>query len=146
MLYASYRPEDGSIYASAKVYDVNAVKYGQQLHDMGHSFVISESAGLLPPEHYWVNSDLQLSERPTVFLQATKRIFKCGDNDSTIITGFIKGSKATIWAPVLNEVIYPTFVVDAEELEISIPTPCTYKVVFDYWPYKSASIEIQAVA
>lgn len=144
MLYAVH-DEEGRIFHSTMVYDPDGLQFDRQLNERGDKFVKHVSAGLLPPEQYFVASG-EICHRPDMPVWVTKKVFKCGDSDSTIFRGFPRGAKCTIWAKVLREVVYPEFVVDADELEISIPVPCTYEAWFDYWPYKTCKFEVEAVA
>lgn len=146
MLYAIYRP-DGQIVQSNKVYVPDDGKYDAQLDEMGHQFVKAESPGLLPPDHWFVDvSAKEICERPimtTVDVNKTRVL--CGDEDSSLAIGIPKQAKVTITMRDGTQV-YPSFVLDAHQLEISIPAPCVYRVHLDLWPYKTFTYEIEAVA
>lgn len=145
-LYAIYNP-DGSIHQANKVYDSKGLKYDDQLNDVGYKFVKAESAGLLPPDEWFVDvAAKELCARPTMHtVEVNKTTILCGDKDSCLITGIPKNASARVAMRDGTEV-YPSFVLDAEQLEISIPVPCVYRVYLDLWPYKTFTVEIEAIA
>jgi hypothetical protein len=144
MLYAIYGP-DGSIHQANKVYDPDNLNYDNQLNDLGYQFLKVESPGLLPPDEWYVNVSLaQLRERPIMStIEINKKIIKYGPNDSCLATGIPKQAKVTITLRDGTE-IYAPFVLDAEQLEISIPVPCVYRVFLELWPYRTFQYEIEA--
>jgi hypothetical protein len=144
MLYAIYLP-DGSIQQANKAYDPEGLDYDNQLNDIGHKFVKVNSPGLLPPDFWYVDVNAkELVVRPVMQVNVNKTIIHCGDQDSCIITGIPKQAKARVTLRDGTE-IYPSFVLDAAELEISIPTPCTWQVHLDLWPYQTCTINVEAV-
>lgn len=147
MLYALYNEEIGSIHQANKVYDADGLNYDALLHETGHKFVTVNSPGLLPPDHWFVDvSAKEICERPVMgTVEVNKTRITCGDQDSCLITGIPKQAKARVTMRDGTEV-YPPFVLDAEQLEISIPVPCTYRVYLDLWPYKTLTLEIEATA
>jgi hypothetical protein len=153
MLYALYNP-DGSIHQANKVYDHEGddergkKSYDGLLSDLGHKFVkVANAPGLLPPDHYFVDVTAEeIRERPMMgAIEVNKTRIICGDQDSCLITGIPKKATARVTMRDGTEV-YPPFVLDAEQLEISIPVPCVYRVWLDLWPYKTFTVDIEAVA
>lgn len=144
-LYAIYKP-DGSIHQSNKVYDPKGLQYDNQLHEMGYEFVKAESPGLLPPDQWFVDvATKELTARPIMTaVEVNKTTILYGDRDSCLITGIPKQARVTITTRDGTEV-YPSFVLDAEQLEISIPVPCVYRVFLDLWPYRTFTVDIEAV-
>lgn len=152
MLYALYNP-DGRIHQANKVYDHagdaerGKKSYDDLLNGVGHKFVKVNAPGLLPPDHWFVDVAAQeVLERPVMgTVEVNKTRIQCGDKDSCLITGIPKQARARITMRDGTEV-YPAFVLDAEQLEISIPVPCVYRVFLDLWPYKTFTIEVEATA
>lgn len=143
MLYALHN-EDGSIHQANKLYvgDADHKKYADLLNDQGHKFVTVNSPGILPAEHWYVKSG-ELSERPIMDITVSKTQIKCGDKDNVLFTNCPKNGKfrviaagSEIWSGVL----------DATELQISMPVPCVCKVLFDYWPFKTFTADLEFVA
>jgi hypothetical protein len=141
MLFAIH-DESGRINQANKVYEPEG--YDKLLDDLGHKYVSAQSTGLLPPEHWFVDvSAKELIERPIMNVQVSKTQIKAGDKDSALLTGIPKQSKVFIYAAGTE--LYKMDPFDAEELELSIPVPCTYTVVIDLWPYKTFRTVIEAV-
>lgn len=152
MLYSIFGP-DGQIVQSNKVFVPDDGKYDQQLNDMGFDFVKVLVPGLLSPEEWYVDvHSREHRERPVMStIEISRTNILPGDADSCVIRGIPKGVKVLI-TMLDGTVVYPIdhpkpWLLDAEELEISIPTPLTtYRVFFELWPYKKFQFQISTVS
>lgn len=129
---------DGQISQANKVYSPEG--YHELLEDRGLSYVAVPDRGLIRPGHFYVDKG-ELLDRPDLTTIIDKRKIKAGGDDSALITGIPRKAKIGVWAvgQLLHEVT------DTDQLEISIPVPCTYTVKIDLWPYKTWSTDIEAV-
>lgn len=144
MLYVLYNP-DGSIHQANKVYDPDTLDYDKQLADMGHVFCKVDSPGLLSPDHFYVDAKSEtVAERPVMPIEVSKTKIVPGDQDSAVLTGIPKKASARITSWGVE--VYPSFNLDATELEVSIPVPCVYHVEIALWPFKTFSVDIEAAA
>lgn len=140
MLFAAH-DEDGRIYMANKVYDPEG--YENKLRDHGHDrFVAHESPGLRSPDMFFANGGA-LARRPFMPIAVDKTTIKAGDSDAAIFRGIEKGTRVRIVAA--GAVLHDLVLQDAE-LELHIPVPCTYRVIFERWPCRDRAFEIEAVA
>jgi hypothetical protein len=137
MLFVSYN-QDGSIHQANKVYDPRG--YGKLLNEVEHRFVTSKQhAGPVNPEHWLVQKGF-LTERPDMPITISKTTVKAGSSDSAVFKGIPKGAKFDIHT--MGVLVWQES--SEEELEVSVPVPCIYKVRFHLWPYKTFEASIEA--
>lgn len=144
--YHVFRP-DGSIEQALKIFDLPQ-NYDNLLNERSLSFVKTNTGQLASHEHWMVDVKTnQLTERPVMPITVNKTIIQAGDTDSALFTGIPKGVTYSISAAGAQ--IYPipgqNAILDGDELEISIPVPCTYTVTLNLWPFKTFVQQIQAV-
>jgi hypothetical protein len=144
MLYAIH-DEKGQITQANKVFvcDDELKAYETLMGDLGHKYVSDQRAGLLPPEHWFVDVKAgQITERPVMQAVAQATMIRAGDH--ALITGIPKGAAVDILAA--GSTIYSLAAIDGDELEFPIPVPCKYRATIRLWPFKDCTIEIEAVA
>lgn len=142
MLYVHHN-DDGQIHQANKLYvgDDEHTKYAALLKDKGDQFITLNAPGLLPAEHWFVKSGA-LSERPLMDVDVSKKQIRCGD-DYALFTGCPK--KATFRVIAVGQEIW-SGVLDATELQISMPVPLKCKVLLDCWPFKTFEMELEFAA
>lgn len=141
MLFALYN-EDGSIHQANKVYEPEG--YDKLLLDRGHTFVAANFPGPVSPEHWFVNVKAQeICERPPMQVEVSKTRIRCGNSDFALLKNCPLGATFTIST---GGVAVHSGLLDGTDLELYIPVPCVYRVVLDLWPYKTFTVEIEAVA
>lgn len=139
MMYAVY-DETGRITQASQVYDPNT-SAEDIMRDLGQKWV-KQDRELVSSDEFYVSHET-LTERPYMHVSATKKVIQAGDNDSTVIRGYPKGSRCIV--STSNHVLHD-FRLDDDELELSIPVPCIYKVHFILWPYRDVELAIEAVS
>jgi hypothetical protein len=142
-VYAIFNP-DGAIVQCNKVFigEEGEKKYEQQLKDLGQVFVSGKSDGVLPPEHFYVDTKaMQLSERPRLSILVDKQRIKAGNGELATFSGVPKGCNCNIYT--MNTLIYAGKMEDTT-LSIAIPVPCIYRVVFSVWPFKDSITNVEA--
>ena len=148
MMYAIYLP-DGRIHQCNKHYagEDELEAYEKLLNENGEKFVKRQMAGFLPAEHFFVDVNAEeIIERPAMPIEISKPIIQAGSNeDAAIFTGIPAGCLLTVMAA--NEVIQSIQMGNQDtELELFIPIPCIYRVMFDKWPYRQFVANIEAIA
>lgn len=145
MLYALY-DEKGEIYQSNKVYveGDDLANYEKVINDLGKPFVKLQFPGLIQPDLAYVDmSDKQLCERPNMdTIIVDKSVIIAGDPNGALITGI---PNAASYRVIGAGVEIASGLMDATEMQIIIPVPMIYTVLFDLWPYRTRTIEIKAV-
>lgn len=146
MLYSVYErgEQDGRIVQATKTY--GQPDYGKMLADHAMPYVAKDHPTLISDAEWYVGTtNEELRERPIMPIEIERNIIKAGVNDACIARGIPRQASITVTMRD-GTIIYPTSKYDSEELEISIPIPCTYRVVIDYWPYRTFTYEIEAIA
>lgn len=145
MFYAVYDPESGRIDQANKIFDdVSDGRVEDLMREMGQKWVSHPDMNLVSPDFWYVDTgEVKLTERPVMSIVQDKKIIKAGEVDSAIFTGIPKGSKLVV--SCANAIIHELEMPETS-LELSIPVPCVYKVVFNLWPYRTAEFEVEAVA
>lgn len=139
-LFATH-DESGRITAATKHFDAEG--YDKLLHDAGHKFLVIEKSPLIGSSEYYVDVPVkELRERPVLQCLVNKRQIKAGSDDSALIVGVPEAAKVRIIA--VGQVLHEYDPIDADQIEISIPVPCTYTVTIDLWPYKPWKTDITA--
>lgn len=139
--------DDGRILQANKVFtDVD--RYDQQLKDRGYDYIRVSRDGLPSPDKWMVNKSvtaplLPIKERPIMPVSISKRAIKAGGSDTAVITGAPKNTAFSVSAA--GSIIQSGVLPDGE-LEIGIPCPITYEVLFMKWPYQEYKFTIEAVA
>lgn len=147
MLYAIYG-SDGSIRQSNKVWhaaDADS-KFEDGLRDLGQKFVKSETPYVLSPDLWFVDVKAEeLLERPVMPIEISRLHIKAGPDNFTRLTGIPTGAKFRIMAGS-TEYLTGQLDPDGTEIDLSVPVPCTCKVILDKWPYQTftATIEVHA--
>lgn len=145
MIYAVH-DEDGKVTNIQKTWiaDHEHLAYSYQMQELGHTFVTEDRADLVSPDHWMVDvKGGHLSERPEMQVEINKTTFKVGESDSVVLKNIplnfnyrIMAASAEIWSGSN----------DGTELELHSPVPCKWLIVIDKWPYKSWSVEVEAIA
>lgn len=146
MLYAVYErgEHDGRIVQATKTY--GQPDYGKMLADHAMPYVAQDMPTLISDADWFVKaSSEELCERPLLSIEVRRNIIKAGGSDSCVARGIPRQASVTV-AMRDGTVIYPATRYDSEELEISIPVPCVYRVTIEHWPYRTFAYEIEAVA
>lgn len=147
MLYAIYGP-DGRILQSNKVWhaaDADS-KFEDGLHEFGQKFVKADTPLVLSPDIWFVDTKLKLlAERPVMPIEISRLHIKAGVEDFVLLTGIPTGSKFRIMAGA-TEYTAGQMDPDGTQIKLSVPVPCTCKVILDKWPYQTftATIEVHA--
>lgn len=130
----------GRITQGNKVFEPEG--YHKRLEELGHSYVAINSPGLLPPDYWYVLLG-NIHERPTMRIKVDKKLIKAGNGEMALIKGIPKRAKYFISTGGVCpfEGIMPD-----TEMEVIIPLPCVYKIIFMLWPFKDYTLEIEAVA
>jgi hypothetical protein len=141
-LFAIYN-EQGEIDQAIKHFDPDG--YDKLLDDRGLQYIVKEpSEGLIRPGQWYVDiTAKELRERPLLATSVDKTVIKAGGGDSALITGIPREARVQIMAAGL--VLHAFEKLDADQLEIAIPVPCTYAVAIDVWPYQTWRTTIEAL-
>nr|DAH82766.1 MAG TPA: hypothetical protein [Caudoviricetes sp.] len=140
MLY-SVHDDDGRIIMSNQVFDAEG--YDKRLLDHGYKkFVADMHPGLRSHDHWFVQNKGHV-KRPKMWVMVDKICIKAGGNDAAVFRGITKGVRLNIFGA---GTLLHDLVMDDAELQLHIPVPCTYRVTFEKWPYRSKLFEIEAVA
>ena len=133
----SIHDDDGRITQSNTVYDHKG--YDKILQDHGYKqFVqVKENTPHNHDHHFVIGG--QVSNRPPMPITLSKTTVKAGGADHAVITGIIPGSKLTIITGGIK--LFNEAITDAQ-IEINIPVPCIYQLIFEKWPYKDFSCQI----
>ena len=124
-----------------KVYDPDG--YDNRLREHGHErFVVTETPGILSPDVFYVREG-EHSVRPHMWITVDKTVIRAGDTDAAIFRNIPRGARLRTFAAsaLLHEIV-----MQDDELELHIPVPCTYRVVFEKWPYRTFTVDVEAVA
>lgn len=145
MFYAVYNPDTGRIDQANKIFDdVSDGRVEDLMRDMGQKWVSHPEMNLVSPELWYVDTKkVVLTERKPLEIVVDRTVIKAGDNDAAIFTNIPKGAKLLT---ICGTSIIHNLVMPETSLELSIPVPCTYKVRFEFWPYRNAEFEVEAVA
>lgn len=147
MLYAIYGP-DGRIMQSNKVWhaaDANS-KFETGLHDLGQKFVKDETPYVLSPDNWFVNVAAEaLVKRPRMRIEQSRRHMRAGTDEFVRFSGLPGGAKYRIMAGAV-QYISGQLDADGKEIDLSVPVPCTCKLILDRWPYRTyeATVEVHA--
>jgi hypothetical protein len=129
----------GQLTQANKVYDPEG--YDKLLDDAGLSYVAVDT-NTLPTFKDWYVSGKELTERPDLPIQVNKTVVKAGSDDSALITAI--PTDASVQVIAAGSVLHSFTKLDADQLEISIPVPCSYTVIINLWPYKTWQTTIEA--
>lgn len=142
-MFALYNP-DGSIYQANMSYDEPG-KYDRLLNDLGHTYIKTNSPGLLPPEHWYVDVRAQeLCERPDMQVTAYANTIKAGTN--AVLLNLPMGADITIMALGYQTPVHVFPKLDGDELEFPLAdVPCIYQAIIRKFPFKDCTITIEAV-
>jgi hypothetical protein len=147
MLYAIYAP-DGRIIQSNKVWHASDAdkKFETGLRDAGQKFAKEATPYVLSPDNWFVNVKAEgLVKRPRMRVDQSKRHMRAGTDDFVRLTGIPEGARFRIMAGA-TEYLSGKLDSDGTEIDLSVPVPCTCKVILDKWPYRTftATIEVHA--
>lgn len=138
MLYTVH--EDGKITQSNKLYSFNEKDYDSRLRDIGYEFIKEQVDTLADPETEYIFRGSR-SERPKMPIRLNRKRIKAGGRDAALLLGIPR--KATVRVFAIGEMLHE--LTDINELELTIPVPCTYVVTAMLFPYRDYSVTIEAV-
>lgn len=144
MLYALYRP-DGSIWQANQIYH-DAKQYENLLREQqqGDFVAVQKSATLISPDAWFVDTKrCELMERPPMPIEINKTRIRTGPDDAALFTKVPANATVTVLAA--GETIH-SGLMDATELELHIPVPMIYTVIFSLFPYRNFQTQIEAFA
>jgi hypothetical protein len=131
----------GMLTQANKVYD--PAGYDKLLDEAGLTYVAVDTSALPSFQDWYVNvSAKELVERPSMSVEVNKTTIKAGA-DSALITGIPREASVKIHA--VGQVLHAFDKLDADQIEISIPVPCSYTVTVELWPFKTWKTTIEAV-
>jgi hypothetical protein len=129
----------GQLTQANKVYDPEG--YDKLLDDAGLSYLAIDT-NTLPSFKDWYVRGKQLTERPEMPIQVNKTFVKAGSDDSALITAIPTAASVQVMAA--GSILHSFAKLDADQIEISIPVPCSYTVIVNLWPYKTWQTTIEA--
>ena len=133
--------EEGRITQSNKIYI--ETDYAKALNNHGFDkFVQSAHDRPLDTYQKYVHNG-DLCDRPQMQIVVDRTRIRAGGNDAAKFSGIIPGTKATVWTSGIN---IGSEMIPVDKMELPIPVPCVYRVVFEKWPYKDLVIEVEAVS
>ncbi len=153
MLYGIYNRddpkfEDGQILQSNKIWHSTDAdkKFEDGILDLGQRFVKAETPYVRSPDLWFADTHLEnWRERPPMQVEQSKQHMKAGTDDHVLLAGIPRGAKFRIMAGA-TEYMTGQLDPDGTEIDLSVPVPCTCKVILDKWPYQTftATVEVHA--
>jgi hypothetical protein len=153
MLYMVYNTNDhslneGEVIQANKIWHPTDADKAHEdgMHDLGQIFIKVESPHVLSPLGYYIDvTAKELMERPVMQIDVSKTHIKAGADDCVLLTRCPSGAKFSVRAGDLE---YESGQLDPDgtEISLSVPVPCTCKIMIDKWPYQSftATVEVHA--
>lgn len=149
-LFAIHDPE-GRVTQATKHFD--PVGYDRLLDQHGLTYAACQHPHLRSHDTIYVANPQspfkEVRERPLMPIEVSKTTIRCGESDATLLKGIPKGSTYAVTSSA-GDRIWPlpgeSNVLDAEELQISMPVPCRFRIVLDQWPFQTFAVDIEVVA
>jgi hypothetical protein len=121
-------------------------KHDDAIRDLGQRFIKLDVPTVLSPSEYYGDLTAEtLINRPVMPVSVSTSHIKVGDDDFVLLTGIPTGAKFRIMAGTTE---YQSGQLDANgtEIELSVPVPCSCKILIDKWPYQpfTATVEVHA--
>lgn len=141
MLYHVYDKDSGFVSQSNKVFDPPPT-YEKIMADLGHIWIKQDTARFVAGDRImeWHG---EIVKRPDMPIITSKTTIKCGYNDCIKFTGVPKPVK---WRMECMDAIVHQEDMNQDFLEVSVPVPGLYKIIFEQWPYRDMAVEFEAVA
>jgi hypothetical protein len=142
MLFVVYNKDSGDIDQAVKNYE--PAGYDKLLEDRGLNFIVRDDIHqLIKPGFAYVDIKTEeLLERPDMPITLDNEKILAGKG-SAIFRGIPRDAKLTIAAA--GAILHQLDPFDSDELELSIPLPCTYVITIQKWPFKDYQKSIEAV-
>lgn len=149
MMYAVY-DEDGRITQGNQIYHDEFAKTESIMRDLDQRF-FKERRALVSPDDWYVALKARhdgpprpkLRQRSEMPITQSAKMIRAGTSDAVVFRGIPKGARCTISSGGYG---LHDMVMDADELEFSIPVPCIYRVKFSLWPRRDAVFKVEALA
>lgn len=148
MMYAVY-DESGRITQGNQLYHDDFAKVEAIMRDHGQRF-FKEKRALVSPDEWFVSLKAhhsgmtrpKLRNRSVMPITQSAKTVRAGSGDSVVFRNIPKGARCSISSG--GHGLYDIVMGD-DELEISIPVPCIYRVTFTLWPRRDSVFEVEAV-